>query len=247
MESKYEDFSFKRLLATLPRGEPLDVGYLKEQGLSTFHASHLAKAEWLTHLGRGVYMVPGDTLTRDGCLAFLMRRNKGLHVGGKTALSWRGVRHNLSFRDVITLWGEKQVRLPAWFLSRFESTYQTTQLFDAAMAPEFGVQALPGGHPQVMVSVPERALLEFLSDVGKTEPLQGAGSLVESAHNLRPQVLETLLSHTTRIKVVRLARTLSEQLDLPWTGLAKKYSEQKGGGSRWIAVSRSGERLDLKQ
>lgn len=246
MESSKGDFSFKRLLATLPRGEPLDVGYLKERGLSTVHAAHLAKAEWLTHLGRGVYMVPGDTLTRDGCLAFLMRHHEGLHVGGKTALAWRGFRHNISFRDTITLWGVKQIRLPAWFTTRFEATYQTTKLFDSGMKPNVGVQPLPSGSPAVMVSAPERAVLEFLSDVGKTELFQGAVSLLESTHKMRPEVLETLLAHTTRTKVLRLARSLSEQLDLPWAPLARKYSEQRGGGARWIAVSRNGERLDLK-
>lgn len=247
MKSTEGDFSFKKLLAALPRGEPLDVAYLKERGLSTFHASHLAKAHWLTHLGRGVYMVPGDTLTRDGSLAFLMRQNKGLHVGGKTALSWRGVRHNLTFRETITLWGAKQVHLPEWFITRFEATYQTTKIFDPELSPDFGIQTLPNGHPDVKVSAPERALLEFLSDVGKTEFFQTAISLVEGTHRLRPEVLETLLAHTTRIKVVRLAKTLSEQLELPWAPLAKKYSDQKGGGSRWIAVSKNGERLDLKQ
>jgi hypothetical protein len=95
MKSTTEDFSFKALLSVLPRGEPLDVSFLKEKGLSAFHASHLAAAGWLTHVGRGVYMLPGDTLSRDGCLAYLMRRNAGLHVGGKTALAWRGVKHNI--------------------------------------------------------------------------------------------------------------------------------------------------------
>ena len=192
-------------------------------------------------------MVPGDTLTRDGALAFLMRQNKGLHVGGKTALALRGVRHNLSFRDMLVLWGEKQIRLPEWFLTRFEATYQTTKLFDPAMEQGFAVQLLPNGHPEVMVSAPERALLEFLSDVGKTEFFQSAITLIEGTHRLRPDVLETLLAHTMRIKVLRLAKTLAEQGDLPWASLAKKYSDQKGGGARWIAVSKTGERLDLKQ
>lgn len=246
MASTDESFSFKKLLAVLPRGAPLDVSFLREQGLSAFHASHLAKGGWLTHLGRGVYMLPGDTLTRDGCLAYLMRRHAGLHVGGKTALSWRGVRHNINFREVITLWGEKQVRLPAWFLERFECTYQTTRLFDASIQKDYALQALPGGNPAVLVSAPERALLEHLSDVGKTESLQDTRDLIESTRNLRLPVLETLLAHTTRIKVVRLARSLSEELDLPWAAMAKTYSEKKGGGSRWVAVSKGGERLDLK-
>ncbi|WP_436157764.1 type IV toxin-antitoxin system AbiEi family antitoxin domain-containing protein [Polaromonas sp. LjRoot131] len=246
MKSTDQDFSFKKMLAVLPRAEPLDVADLKEKGLSPSHASHLAKAGWLTHLGRGVYMLPGDTLSRDGCLAYLMRRNAGLHVGAKTALAWRGVKHNIAFRETIALWGEQPMRLPAWLVSRFECSYQTTRLFGAGMPSGFGLQSLPGGHPSVLVSVPERAMLELLSDVGKTESLQDARQLAESARNLRASVLETLLTHTTRTKVVRLARALSEELDLPWAAIARKSSEAKGGGSRWIAVSRNGERLDLK-
>ena len=191
-------------------------------------------------------MVPGDTLTRDGCLAYLARAHPGIHVGGKTALSWRGIRHNVSFRETVTLWGQGQLNLPEWLTSRFACTYQTTRLFDADLPASFGVQPLPGGHAEVLVSAPERALLELLSDIGKTASLEEARALVESTHNLRTPVLETLLTHTTRIKVLRLARALAEEFDLPWAPLAKVHSEKKGGGARWIAVTKSGERLDLK-
>lgn len=246
MKSTDDDFSFKSLLAVLPRGEPLDVAFLKQHKLSASHASHLAKAGWLVHLGRGAYMLPGDTLSRDGCLAYLMRRHEGLHVGAKTALAWRGVRHDMAFREVISLWGQASLRLPDWLVSRYPCTYQTTTLFDGDLPKDFGLQPLPAGHPDVLVAVPERALLELLSDVGKTESLNGARALVESTRSLRTSVLDTLLAHTTRIKVLRLARMLAEELDLPWAALAKAHSENKGGGSRWIAVSRGGERLDLK-
>lgn len=246
MVATTDKFSFKALLTILPRGEPLDIAFLKEKGLNPSHAAHLAKAGWLTHLGRGVYMLPGDTLTRDGCLAFLMRRNEGLHVGARTALAWRGIKHNIAFREVISLWGPRALRLPAWLISRYDCTHQTTRLFDTGLEQNFGLQPLPGGHPDVLVSVPERALLELLSDVGKTESLQEARSLVESTRSLRADALETLLMHTVRIKVVRLARVLSEELDLPWAPLARQISQDKGGGTRWVAVSKDGERLDLK-
>lgn len=246
MARKSEDFSFKSLLAVLPRGEPLDVALLKQHKLSASHASHLAKSGWLVHLGRGVYALPGDSLSREGCLAYLMRRHEGLHVGAKTALAWRGVKHNIPFREVISLWGQASVRLPDWLVNLYPCTHQTTGLFDDKLSEGFGVQPLPAGHPGVRVSVPERALLELLSDVGKTESLSDARALVESARSLRTPILDTLLAHTTRIKVVRLASALAEELDLPWAALAKKHSEAKGGGSRWIAVSKDGERLDLK-
>jgi hypothetical protein len=47
--------------------------------------------------------------------------------------------------------------------------------------------------------------------------------------------------------VVRLAELLSSELDLPWASLAKRHSQRLGGGKRWVSVSKSGERLDLKR
>jgi len=69
MKSTNDVFSFKTVLAKLPRGEPLGSAMLAKYGVSAFRASALARSGWLTHLVRGVYMLPGDTLTRDACLA----------------------------------------------------------------------------------------------------------------------------------------------------------------------------------
>src|SRR6267154_813692 len=190
MASGNKPFSFKQLLAKLPRGEPLSTATLQARGVNAFRASDLARSGWLTHLGRGVYTLPGDTLTRDGCLAFLSQRVPGFHVGGKTALAWRGVRQDVSVRETLTLWGDQPKRLPAWFTERFDSRYQAGKLFDAKLQKRFGVQPLPNGRPEVLVSVPERALLELLSDVGKTQSLEGARQLVETLRALREKTLD---------------------------------------------------------
>jgi hypothetical protein len=112
-------------------------------------------------------MLPGDTLSREGCLAYFHGRVPGFHVGGKTALSWRGIRQNVSFREILTLWGDQPKRLPTWFTQRFPCRYQATQLFDEELRNGFGLQPLPSGRSDILVSVPERALLELLSDVGE--------------------------------------------------------------------------------
>lgn len=246
MNAIIESFSFKHALAKLPRGAPLSTTALELLGVSAFRASALARSGWLTHLARGVYMLPGDTLTRDACLAYLAGQVPGFHVGSKTALAWRGVRQNVAFREVLTLWGNRAKPLPTWFTQRFESHYQATQLFDAALPVNFGLQPLPAGRPDVMVSVPERALLELLSDVGKNQSLSEARDLVEVLRTAREQVLDTLLTHTTRIKVIRLAHALAQEFELPWAALAARHSQRIGGGKRWIAVAKSGERIDLK-
>jgi hypothetical protein len=137
--------------------------------------------------------------------------------------------------------------LPAWFTQRFDSRYRETQLFDAKLPKGFGLQPLPNGSPGVPVSVPERALLELLSDVGKIQSLQETRQLLEGLRTLREKTLDELLYHSTRIKVVRLAELLATDLDLPWAALAKHHSQRLGGGKRWIAVAKSGERLDLRR
>lgn len=247
MDSTVEPVSFKTLLASLPRGEPLSTATLQARGLSAFRASALAQSGWLVHLARGVYMLPGDTLTRDGSLAFLSAQTPGLHVGSKTALAWRGVRQNIAFREHLSLWGNAPKRLPEWFTQRFPAGYQATQLFDDTLPNSLGLQALPAGDLRVLVSVPERAMLELLSDVGKVQSLTEARELIESLSGLREKVLDELLMHTTRIKVVRMAATFASGLKLPWASLASKHSERIGGGARWVAVGRSGERLDLRR
>lgn len=192
-------------------------------------------------------MLPGDTLHRDGSLAFLAEQIPGLHVGSKTALAWRGVRQNIAFRETLTLWGDRTKPLPEWFTKRFQARYQSTQVFDGRMESSLGLQPLPNGDPRVLVSVPERAMLELLSDVGKTQSLVEARELIEGLLSLRVKVLDELLMHVTRIKVIRAAASLAEELGLPWADVAKQHSLRIGGGTRWIAVSKAGERLDFKK
>jgi hypothetical protein len=235
MSTTAEKFSFKPMLAVVLSGETLDVQWLNEHGVGALRASQLAQAGWLTHLGRGAYTLHGDTLKREKCLALpclalLMRRHPGLHVGGKTALLWRGRRHNVTVRETITLWDEQRALLPSWFTDRLESVYQTTPLFDAQMPSDDDLQPWPGGRPEVVVSVPERALLELLRDVGKTETLQDSRNSWSACTTSTCPCSTSVLAHATRIKVLRLTRSLSEKLGLPWAQVARTHSESMGGG-----------------
>ena len=55
-----------------------------------------------------------------------------------------------------------------------------------------------------LVSDPERAVLELLSDVGVRQPLQEARDLLEGAPSLRAAALQELLARCTQVKTVRL-------------------------------------------
>lgn len=238
---------FRKLLPQVPRGSPLTTQWLSERGLAAQQVARLAEGGWLTRLGRGIYLLPGDQLNREAALAWLASATPGLHVAGKSALAWRGVRHNLATKERLVLWGDRPGSLPRWFTTAFPSSYQATHLFDSAMPGGLGLGPLPAGRLDLPVSGPERAILELLSDVGKKQGLEEARHLVEAARSLRLDVLEELMSHLKRIKVARLAHTLADELDLPWKSLARATSERLGGGKRWVAKTRTGERLNLKR
>lgn len=238
---------FRSLLPKVPRGTPLTTTWLQERGFNAKQVARLGADGWLQRIGRGIYLLPGDALNREASLVRVAEAIPGLHVAGKTALAWRGVRHNLAFKERLILWGDKPTTLPDWFTTAFPASYQATHLFDDALPFSTGLAPLPAGHPEVMVSTPERALLELLSDVGKGQGLEEAKHLVEGARSLRLPVLEELLAHLQRIKVARLAYAVAQELELSWADMARRHSQRLGGGRRWVSTTKHGERLNLKR
>lgn len=236
----------KSLQMAFPRGSPFDHDQLSKLGVSSALAHHYLKSGWLARLGRGVFMFPNDTLRRDDCLKFLSRRVAGFHVGGKTALAWRGIRHNMPTREPLSLWGEEKASLPEWFQELFPSRYTMRNPFSSRLPRNFGLQPLPETPEGVLVSVPERALLEMLSDVGVHQGIEEARNIMEGARSLRPDVLASLLKNCRRIKVVRLCVSWAEELNLPWAVSAKKTAANRLGSGRWTYRLKDGTLLVLK-
>lgn len=153
----------KSLQTAFPRWTPFDHQQLAKLGVSSALAHHDLKSGWLTRLGRGVFMFPNDTLRQEGCLKFLARQMPGFHVGGKTALAWRGVLHNLPAREPLSLWGEGKAGLPEWFQKLFPSRYTTRNPLSPKLPKSFGLQPLPetpgGAEDHIKASRPSAPLL----------------------------------------------------------------------------------------
>lgn len=221
-------------------GTPLTVDDLAALGISADLAVHYVRSGWLQRLARGVYCKPGDTLSIHGSLVLLERGFKGLHVGGKTALDWYGVRHYIAQRPVLDLYGWEAARLPAWFTERFPAAYHRKRIFEEqpeallSVGP-FGQRA---GAPNV--SSPERALLEVLSEIGVRESLQEISELVESTYSLRDDVLRGLLEKCTSVKTVRLCIQLGREHSLPWVSRLDPTQLPTGSNSHWVSQSDDG-------
>lgn len=228
---------------------PFDLAVLAEQGVSAQLAAKYVQSGWLTRLAQGVYAFPGDTLTPHGAIKFLQTRVPGLHVAGKTALSLQGVRHTLSPRDKLILWGDTRTTLPKWLVSRFPARYVSARLFDWSndFLAATSLTTPPGSTDGLHVSVPERAILELLYEVGTNESLEEAHNLFAGLRNLRKDMLGKLLSCCTSVKTVRLFLTWSRETGVvDADSLLAQYQVRVGSGRRWMTRLKDGTLLSLK-
>lgn len=221
-------------------GTPLTSKDLAALGISADLAVHYARAGWLSRLARGVYCRPNDTLDLHACLVLMQRSVEGLHVGGKSALDWYGVRQYLSQKPVLHLYGWTTARLPNWFTERFPAEYHRKRLFDEPPADPLHAGPFEKRDAAPRVSTPERALLEMLSEVGVRQPLQEARELAESTYSLRADVLRELLQRCTSVKTVRLCLQLGRELALPWAAKLDAAQLPTGSDRAWVSRSADG-------
>jgi hypothetical protein len=95
----------------------------------------------------------------------------------------------------------------------------------------------------LMLSLPERAILELLDDVPQRETFQQADALFEGLRNLRPQLLHTLLVECRSVKVKRLFLWFAERHGHPWMTKVDHTGIDLGHGKRMLV---SGGKLDTK-
>lgn len=228
------------LYSQLVPGAPVTSEQLSAFDISADLAVHYVKAGWLKRLARGVFVRQGDQLALHPSLLFLQDKVSGLHVGGKTALEWYGVRHYLTQDPVLQLFGLKAGSLPQWFSDRFPATYHQKRLFDEQEADLLFVTPFENEPNSPSVSSPERAFLEMLSEVGVRQTLQEARELSESCYTLRANVLQALLQKCTSVKTVRLCLTLGAELELPWAKRLDVQALPTGSQRHWVSHSKEG-------
>lgn len=241
----------KELLQGLPHGQPFGLAELAEHGISPVLAAKYATSGWLARLEHGTYAYPNDALQLDACLLYLQKRSPGLHVGGKTALSWQGIRHNVSSRSRIQLWGQQRFTLPQWFTARFPARYHQRALFDVdlleSLLADDGYARMADHAVGLCVSSRERALLEVLNEVGVTQDLEEATQLFVTFTSMRLEVAGALLAACTRIKTVRLFLQLAQQTNaVDVVALRERFSLKIGSKARWTRRLQDGTLLTLK-
>lgn len=174
-EALHSSELLKRALFGLPPGLPVTMSHLKGFGISRQLVHHYVQHGWLTQLGYGYYLRPGDKLTETGSVASLQANGVAVHIGGKSALALKGFTHYLSMGgETLTLFGRGVRNLPKWFQQQFKVGLSNSRLFDDPEKPaeQYCVSRLSQTADAPFVSEPERAVLEMLDLVPKLQTYQ---------------------------------------------------------------------------
>jgi hypothetical protein len=229
----------------MPSDRPFDAAQLHEIGISNALAAKYVRSGWMERLDRGIFKLAGKSLDRDQTLRFLERRLPDLHIASKSALGRHGYRQNVSFDEVVIVWTEARIRLPAWAIETLRLKFGQHQLFEDSLARELLYGRLPEYPEGPLVAQPECALLEMLSDVGFGQEVEEARSIMESVTRLRTSRLEELFAACRKVKPLRLCVQWAEEFQLPWANNVRDWVPADKRAGRWVGRLRDGTVLSL--
>jgi hypothetical protein len=228
------------LYAHIAAGTPLSSEDLTALGVSPDLTVYYVRAGWLQRLARGVYCRPDDPPALQPSIALLQRTLEGLHVSGKSALAWHGIHYTISQQSTLRLCGWQAGHLPDWFTERFPAEYHRNRLFEERPDTQLHVQPFENRKGAALISTPERALLEVLSEVGLRQPMEEARELVRSSDSLRGDIMLDLLKHCVSVKTVRLCLQLGREFGQPWISDLDPSLLPRGSDRPWVWRSAEG-------
>lgn len=211
-----------QLVQNWPKGVVGTQRWLDAQGVNRFLAQQYCRSGWIERVGQGAYQLAGDSLKWTGAVYALQSQLKfKVHVGAQTALELQGYRQYVAQSKGQPIWLLKSPfdarKLPQWFAQNFEEQHNihcvTRALFDD---DQLGLISFDINDYELIISTPERAVLEYLNLVPNHFSLEQAQFLIEGMMTLRPELLQSLLEHCTSIKTKRLFLVLSEHEGHPW-------------------------------
>lgn len=234
------------LVSQLPEGQVVDRAWLMEKGFSRPRVDAFIRSGVLQAVARGVYRRPGPPLKWQHLLYSLRELGHDLHVGGLSALQQQGLSHYLALSDKNAIQLHCLTALPSW-LPKVEGDFTFTQhkfkLFGSL--PESALLNQPFGHWDwpIPYATPELALLELAAEVSNNADFSQLDKLFDSAVNLRPILLQSLLSSCGQVKAKRLFLWFAQRHQHAWFNALKVDGVDLGSGKRMIV---SGGVLDKR-
>lgn len=236
--TRYNSSKINQLLRAWPKGTVAVHSWLGSRGIYRQLVDSYQKTSWLVRIGHGAFARAGDQVDWTGGL-YAIQKQLGLpiHAGGKTALQIAGYSHYLALGQGqnIFLFGSGREKLPEWFKQKdwgVKVRYTMTNLFPQDQ--KAGLSKKGMGEYSIIVSSPERAIMEVLYFVPQEQTFEEARLLMEGLATLRPKLVKELLEKCNSIKVKRLFMYLAEECNLPWVSKIDLSGVDLGSGKRVV-------------
>jgi hypothetical protein len=246
----------------------VDADWLERHGVSRQLRRKYVMRRWLLPLARGVYRRPSPS-EEPGSLPWqvlVVSLNTFLHrpisVGARTALELQGFSHYVAASASREAHLYISEQLPKWVSQVPVNTrlvfHNARRLFRSGRIPlppgqagidpalaNAGLTQKPWGDRKwtLLMSTPERAVIELLDEVPRRETFHQADVLMEGLRNLSPRRLQALLTDCKNVKVKRLFFWFAERHNHAWLSKIDRSAIGLGKGKRMLA---RGGRLDPK-
>lgn len=233
--STNSEIKLKKLLEIHVPGTIMLASWLVQNGFSHDLQQRYRKSNWLESVGVGAFKRPGETISWQGALSSLQNQTKlAIHVGGLTALAMAGFSHYLrTEKEKVYLYSAQQIKLPLWFKKYFNSEtivhIRTSMLPGSGGLNDYQIAQIP-----LIISSPERAILESLFLVPDKLDLMEVYQIMTSLVNLRPAMIQKLLEGCTSVKVKRLFLYMAKKANHQWFQFLDLSGVSLGAGDREI-------------
>ncbi|MWV54979.1 type IV toxin-antitoxin system AbiEi family antitoxin [Chlorobium phaeovibrioides] len=204
-------------------------------GISHDLQQYYRKAGWLEPVGVGASKRPSEQICWEGALYTLQQQGKlPVHAGARTALSLQGYAHYArSDKEPVFLFSPRNTTVPAWF-RKYDWHRQVIHEKTSFLAPQQALSKVSLPLFSILVSSPERAMLECLYLAPKAFDLVECYQLMEMLTTLRPKIVQELLEQCRSIRVKRLFLYLSEKAGHLWFNRLDRSRIDLGKGKRVI-------------
>lgn len=202
------------------RDSVLFGSWLSSLGIDARSQYAYMKSGWLTRITKGVYSMQGATPSFMAIISsYNTQLGKHCIVGAFTALQLRGYAHYLPMgKPKAYLFTDKKNKLPSWMVKGdwdMSVRYMTTSFLGEGL---LGVESMTFEQHELLVSSPERSILECLNLPDSSSSLLDIYYIMEGLTTLRPKMVQALLESCTSQKVKRIFLYMSEKANHPWYG-----------------------------
>ncbi len=230
----------KILFDLLQNNNVITNNLLYSVGVSKDLRNYYAKSSWIEQIGIGAYKKTKRKIYwQDGINALQKQVNLSVFVGGLTALSIQGYSHYIRYEDeTLFLFSPRGVKLPKWF-KNYDWNVKIFHKNTSFLPYNIGLKDIETNNTKIMVSTPERSILECLYLAPDTIDLVETYHILEGLVNLKPKLLNELLKNCKSIKVKRLFLYMAEKLNHQWFNFIEKDKINLGSGTREITKNGS--------